>query len=137
MCHLNKTRFVFCIENLFVLWITALSITNKCFLLGVIYKLFTHIIWKFLFTQYLLMKFPKWQLTIFEQLLATERFALIDNNRGRPKIKELTNVYKSIIFKVKSGVWRKALQNACVLKCLRHLWNPVGWVISFVSIILS
>ena len=47
------------------------------------------------------MKFSKWQLTIFEQLLSTEKFAIANNVRGRPKIKELTNVFKSIIFKVK------------------------------------
>ena len=43
-------------------------------------------------------------MTIFRNLLQTERFAVVQNARGRPKIKDLCNVFKSIVFKVKSGV---------------------------------
>ena len=50
------------------------------------------------------MKFRKLQLTIFRNLLQTQRFGVTNNIRGRPKIKDLCNVFKSIIFKVKSGV---------------------------------
>ena len=50
------------------------------------------------------MKFRKLQMTIFRNLLQTERFAVVQNARGRPKITDLCNVFKSIIFKVKSGV---------------------------------
>ena len=54
------------------------------------------------------MKFRKLQLTIFRNLLQTQRFGVTNNIRGRPKIKDLCNVlnalHQSIIFKVKSGV---------------------------------
>ena len=50
------------------------------------------------------MKFRRLQLIIFRNLLQTRRFGVITNIRGRPKIKDLCNVFKSIIFKVKSGV---------------------------------
>ena len=48
------------------------------------------------------MKFRKLQLTIFRNLLQTQRFGVTNNIRGRPKIKDLCNVFKSVIFKVKS-----------------------------------
>ena len=41
---------------------------------------------------------------IFRNLLQTERYGVVQNGRGRPKIKDLCNVFKSIVFKVKSGV---------------------------------
>ena len=50
------------------------------------------------------MKFRQLQLTIFRNLLQSQRFRVDDNVRGRPKIKDLCNVFKSILFKVKSGV---------------------------------
>ena len=45
---------------------------------------------------------------IFRNLLQTERYGVVQNARGRPKIKDLCNMsnasHHSIVFKVKSGV---------------------------------
>ena len=50
------------------------------------------------------MRFQKLQLTIFKNLLNTAQFSCSSNRRGRPRIKELCDVFKSILFKVKTGV---------------------------------
>ena len=50
------------------------------------------------------MKFIKLQIKIFENLLQTRKFSIKNNLRGRPKVKDYTNIFKSIYFKVRTGV---------------------------------
>ena len=51
-----------------------------------------------------IMKFQKLQMTIFKNLLNSEKYIFSSYRKGRPRIKELCNVFKSILFKVKTGV---------------------------------
>ena len=50
------------------------------------------------------MKFVDLLLTIFKNLMNTDKFKVPQNVRGRPIVTEFVNIFKNIIFKIKSGV---------------------------------
>ena len=50
------------------------------------------------------MKFNPIQLNIFKTLLNDKKFKINKNSQGRPPIQQFENVFKSILFKVKTGV---------------------------------
>ena len=50
------------------------------------------------------MKFNPIQLNIFRTLLNDKKFKINKHSQGRPPIQQFENVFKSILFKVKTGV---------------------------------